>query len=168
MRLIMIRHAAAQAREDAPDDRSRSLTDEGARKFERVATGLACLFDPPVLILSSPLVRARQTAEIVSSVWGGGAIREIEALAEGDADAVEAAAVASGEKAVALVGHEPFMSTHLARLLEVARPESLGFKKGGVAVVDLVPGGRPRNAVLIAFLPPRVCRAAAASFGADE
>jgi phosphohistidine phosphatase len=169
VRLIMIRHAAAQAREEEPDDRSRSLTDEGARKFERVAAGLARLLDPPVAILSSPLVRARQTAEIASSAWGGAAIREIEALARGDADAVEAAAATWGEKAtVALVGHEPFMSEHLARLLGAAHPGCLGFKKGGVAVVDIVPGGRPRNALLVAFLPPRVCRSAAAASDADE
>jgi phosphohistidine phosphatase len=58
---------------------------------------------------------------------------------------------------VALVGHEPWLSELLARLLGSSHDERLEFKKGGVALVD-VPGRLEDGGRLVAYLPPRLMR----------
>jgi phosphohistidine phosphatase len=157
MRLIVIRHAIAVERSpDIPDD-ARPLTQEGKRRFRQAARGLARLFPQPDLLLSSPLLRARQTARIAGKAWsmpvteeaalGGGSVAELEsALRRVPAQAT-----------VALVGHEPQVSEFLAHLLGSSQPDRLTFKKGGVAVVDR-PAGADAPGVLVAVLPPRLLR----------
>src|SRR5262245_54265929 len=71
MRLLMIRHAIAVPRgtPDIPDD-ERRLTQRGRRRFRSAARGLACLVKRPDVLLSSPLPRARETADIAAREWG--------------------------------------------------------------------------------------------------
>src|SRR6266436_1539159 len=65
--LYLIRHALAADRGDAwPDDSKRPLTDEGMSRMRKAARGLARLGVSVEVVLTSPLVRARQTAEIVA------------------------------------------------------------------------------------------------------
>jgi phosphohistidine phosphatase len=61
------------------------------------------------------------------------------------------------EACVALVGHEPWLSEMLARLLGSSEAERLVFRKGGVAVVDL-PGPPEEGGALVAYLPPKLMR----------
>jgi phosphohistidine phosphatase len=159
MRLIIIRHATAVDRSpDIPDD-ARPLTQEGKRRFREAARGLARLFPQPDLLLTSPLLRALQTARIAAKAWhvpvteeaalGGGSVAELEsALRRLPAQAT-----------VALVGHEPQVSEFLAHVVGSGQPDRLTFKKGGVAVVDL-PAGPAGVGTLVAVLPPRVLRRA--------
>jgi phosphohistidine phosphatase len=66
--LYFIRHGLAEDRGDAwPDDTKRPLTDEGMSRMRKAARGLARIGVSIEVVLSSPLVRARQTAEIVAS-----------------------------------------------------------------------------------------------------
>jgi phosphohistidine phosphatase len=159
MRLFIIRHAIAVDRSpDIPDD-ARPLTDEGRKRFRGAARGLARLFPKPDLLLTSPLLRAKQTARIAGRAWhvrpteeaalGGGSVSDLEA----------ALRRVPGESAVALVGHEPQVSEFLAHLLGSTHPDRLTFKKGGVAVVDR-PAGSDGPGVLVAVLPPRTLRRA--------
>jgi len=70
MEVILVRHAVAHERNRRswPDDSQRPLTTEGARKFRKAAHGIgACLPSAPAL-LSSPYVRARETAAILGKV----------------------------------------------------------------------------------------------------
>ena len=71
MELVLMRHAIAEERSDRwPDDGKRPLTKEGERKHRAVSEALRRMgvtFDE---ILSSPLVRARQTAEITARAYG--------------------------------------------------------------------------------------------------
>ena len=68
MEIYLIRHAIAEERgDDWPDDDDRPLTEEGIRRFEEAARGLLEFDAHPVRILTSPLVRARQTAELLAA-----------------------------------------------------------------------------------------------------
>ena len=71
MQLYIVRHGIAIDREDpkCPPDPERFLTEEGTEKTKQVAKGLAEIGTVPDLILSSPYVRAFQTAEIVASAF---------------------------------------------------------------------------------------------------
>lgn len=158
MRLVIIRHAAAVphgtpgiAEEDRP------LTPEGEAKFREAARALARVFDRPDALLTSPWLRARQTAAIAGAAWKIEP-KEAKALAGGTFEEHAALLDAYPKDAtLVIVGHEPYVSGLLARLLGVKRPERLEFKKGGVAVVDL-PGALAEGGVLVAYLPPKVLR----------
>lgn len=158
MRLFIVRHAIAVDRSpDLPDD-ARPLTAEGKKRFRQAARGLARLFPKPDLLLSSPLLRAVQTARIASKAWGLPVTQE-DALGGGTVAELEAALKrVAGESAVVLVGHEPQVSEFLAHLLGSNQPDRFTFKKGGVAVVDR-PTGAEGPGTLVAVLPPRVLRA---------
>src|SRR6188508_2488209 len=71
MRLIIIRHAIAVER-GTPDiaDEERPLTRKGEQRFRAAARGLARIEARPDVLLTSPLPRARQTAEIAAQAWG--------------------------------------------------------------------------------------------------
>jgi phosphohistidine phosphatase len=159
MQLLIIRHAIAVPRgaTGIPDER-RPLTPEGEERFRECARGIATLVERPDALLTSPWLRARQTAEIAAAAWGRCRVVETEALAGGSLE--EQAAVldryAKGST-VAVVGHEPYVSALLARILGSADAERLAFKKGGAALVD-VPGRLAGGGSLVFFLPPKVLR----------
>jgi phosphohistidine phosphatase len=159
VKLLLIRHAAAVPR-DAPgiDDAARPLTKEGESRFREAARGLASLVDRPDLLLTSPWLRARQTAVIAAAAWGGVDPQDAEALAGGSFAELATLLDRLARKAtVAAVGHEPHLSALLARLLGSSRPEGLGFKKGGAALVELA-GRLEDGGALVFFLPPKVLR----------
>jgi phosphohistidine phosphatase len=159
MRLLIIRHATAVPRgtPDMPDD-ERPLTKKGERRFRRAAAGLARLMKRPDALLSSPLPRARRTAEIAAKEWGKVEVQDEPALAGGSFNEI---ATALGrfptESTVAIVGHEPDLSSVLGRLLGTSHGERLIFKKGGAALTD-VPGSLSEGGTLIWYLPPRILR----------
>jgi phosphohistidine phosphatase len=161
MRLVLIRHAAAvPSGTPGIGDDERPLTRQGERKFQRAARGLARLEPRPAAILTSPLPRARRTAEIAAAAWGRRRPLDEPALAGGRFEDWEQALAGLGSVArVVIVGHEPHLSGFLARLIG-ARPERLGFRKGGVAIVE-VPGSLQAGGQLLAFLAPRTLRALA-------
>ncbi|MGH7321735.1 MAG: SixA phosphatase family protein, partial [Candidatus Rokuibacteriota bacterium] len=71
MKLLLIRHAIAVPRgtPGIPDDH-RPLTPKGERRFRKAARGLARIMRRPTALLTSPLPRARRTAEIAAKAWG--------------------------------------------------------------------------------------------------
>jgi phosphohistidine phosphatase len=159
MELIIIRHAIAvpHGTPGIPDE-DRPLTPEGEQKFREAAKGLAALVDRPDALLTSPWLRARQTAAIAAAAWGRIEPIETAALASGSFD--EQAEVLDRyprEATVAVVGHEPWVSGLLARLLGTRHDERLEFKKGGVALVE-VPGRLAGGGRLVWYLPPKVLR----------
>jgi phosphohistidine phosphatase len=163
MQLLLIRHAIALPRgtPDIPDD-ERPLTPEGVKKFEQAARGLASIVSRPDALWTSPLLRARHTAEIAATVWKKLAARELPALADGDFGGLAAAlAELPADATAAAVGHEPHLSELLARLLGSKRAECLTFRKGGAALVEL-PGALAQGGTLLWFLPPKLLRRLAA------
>ena len=161
MRLLLVRHGEAveRGKEGIPDD-LRPLTREGERRFRKAARGLARLGPTPDLILTSPLPRARRTAEIAARAFGRVQIRESANLASGDHEALAQELAGHEEDLVALFGHEPHLSALLAALLGSVAPDRLAFGKGGAALVDL-PGGLSKGGQLAFFLPPKLLRRAA-------
>jgi phosphohistidine phosphatase len=135
MEIYLVRHAIAHERDPGrwPDDALRPLTEEGIARFESAARGLRRIVPAVDRVLSSSFTRAWQTAEILASHAGWPAAVAADELASGDpADAV-ALLERQAVRSVALVGHEPHLSS-LASLLLVgdgARAE-MELKKGGV------------------------------------
>jgi phosphohistidine phosphatase len=159
VQLLIIRHAIAvpHGTPGVPDE-ERPLTEEGVSRFRECSRGIAALVERPDALLTSPWRRARQTAEIAASAWGRCQAVDCPALAGGSFE--EQATVLdrhSQDATVAVVGHEPYVSALLARLLGCPEAERLAFKKGGAALVDvsdrLADGG-----TLVFFLPPTALR----------
>jgi phosphohistidine phosphatase len=162
MKLLIIRHAAAVPRGTpgiADDDRP--LTPSGKTKFRAAAQGLARVTGRPDLLLTSPLPRAKATAEIAALAFKRVEPRIEPALAGESAEGIVAAlGRLPPVQTVAIVGHEPVLSALLAHFLGASQPERLAFKKGGAALVDL-PDGPAAAGKLVWFLKPRILRALA-------
>ncbi|MCU0695089.1 MAG: phosphohistidine phosphatase SixA [Myxococcaceae bacterium] len=152
MKLYLVRHAIA---EEGADDDARALTKEGVARFRQQVALLERLDVTFDRVLHSPKKRAVDTAEL------------LERLCEGDFEVTPLLASAPTQRlldacvgeAVALVGHEPHLSTLLAWLVlgeKVAGKVEL--KKGAVACLDgpLAPG----QMQLTWVLPPKVARRA--------
>jgi phosphohistidine phosphatase len=158
--LLVIRHAIAEPRGDAwPDDTQRPLTDKGAARMHDIASRLQALGEIADVVLTSPLVRAKQTADIVAEVWSPSpTIMEMPALAPGHTPAATAAALAAcrGHARVAVVGHEPDLGEWVAWVIGARLP--LPFKKGGVARVDVPTWPPSRDGQLIWFATPKMLR----------
>lgn len=159
VRLYLVRHGVAEERGPSwPDDSMRPLTAEGIERMREVARGLAAAgveFDE---ILTSPLTRARQTAELLARAYGRPPrVATFEALAGGSPPAVvNGLARFARRRSLALVGHEPALG-ELAAVL-VGASQAIPFKKGGVCcvAVDGLPPAVP--ATLEWFMPPRLLR----------
>lgn len=159
MQLLIVRHGAAVDRDTPgiPDD-ERPLTPDGEKKFRQAARGLLQVIDKPYAILTSPLPRAHRTAEILSEAFGTVTLTATPALSYGSFEELFELLHEYPKKAlVAVVGHEPSLSSLLARLIGSKDAAALGFKKGGMALVELE-GGLKDGARLIWFLPPRLLR----------
>ena len=162
VKLLLIRHAIAVPRgtPGIPDD-ERPLSARGERRFRRAARGLARVARRPDVILTSPLPRALRTAEIVAKAWGRLEPEPQPALASGRVKAVLTLLAAQPRDAmIAIVGHEPHLSTLLARLIGTAKSERLTFRKGGAALVAIV-GPPTHGGRLIWHLTPKLLRALA-------
>jgi phosphohistidine phosphatase len=158
--LYLIRHAiAAERGSEWPDDSKRPLTERGMNRFKDAVKGLRRLDVVVDEIFTSPLVRARQTAEILAAgLDGKPPIKVLDALAPGHTPAsvmTQLARVAKRRR-IALVGHEPDLGELSAHLIGAGR--ALPFKKGGVCRIDLGSLTSKRAASLIWFLPPNVMR----------
>jgi phosphohistidine phosphatase len=158
--IYLVRHGLAEERGDAwPDDSKRPLTEEGMSRMRKSVRGLSRLGVSLEVVLTSPLVRARQTAEIVAA---GTSPRPSLVSADSLApDGSFAAVVADLEKharkrRIALVGHEPAIGELAARL--IGSRHAIEFKKGAVCRIDLatIPPSGPGN--LRWLLTPKILR----------
>ncbi len=129
MRVYLCRHAKAAPGE--PDE-LRELTGKGRRQAEELAERLAAAAEPPVLVLTSPLVRARQTAEAIADATGA-SLQVDRRLAPGATLAGLREAVADEKGPVATVGHQPDCS-EIALAATGADP---GFSPGAMAKLEL-------------------------------
>jgi phosphohistidine phosphatase len=159
MRLLIVRHAIAVPRgtSGVPDE-ERPLTPEGRARFRGTARGIAKILGRPDVLLTSPWLRARQTASILAKAWGRVEPVEETALAGGTFEE-QAVALDRHRDAglVAIVGHEPYLSELLARLIGARGGERLELKKGGIALVEL-DGGIDEGGALRLYLGPGVLR----------
>jgi phosphohistidine phosphatase len=160
VKLLLIRHApAVRTGSVGIRDGERPLTPRGRARFRVAARGLARISDRPDVLLTSPLVRARATAEIAAAAFRKLTPRVEPALGRDNVDAVVAALQKCPRDAmVAVVGHEPTLSRLLARMLGVHQHDDrFAFKKGGAALLDL-PDGPAGSGQLRWFVKPRILR----------
>jgi len=156
MQIWLVRHAVAVEPEDfAGSDAERPLTEKGIRRFREFAGWLAEATDGPDVILSSPLVRAVQTAELLSKAFGHKKkeVRQDATLGPGcTAHAILEAAASLKVERVAVVGHQPDLAINTSSLLGGGE---VVFDKGCVAAIEL-----PRLAVgsgrLLWFVGPKL------------
>jgi len=158
--IYLIRHGVAEERSEAwPDDAKRPLTDHGIDRLRKSARGLARIGVAPDVVLTSPLVRTRQTAEVVAAAFDPRPhIVAAESLAPGGSfQAVIADLEKQSRKAsIALVGHEPGIGELAARLAGSRHP--FEFKKGAVCRIDLDALPPTGPGTLRWFLTPRIMR----------
>ncbi|HYC21197.1 MAG TPA: phosphohistidine phosphatase SixA [Candidatus Bathyarchaeia archaeon] len=136
--LYLVRHGIAEDHAASGRDADRALTRSGREKMAKAARGLEALEVAPSVILTSPLVRTRETAEIIADQLGRIAIEDCDAIAPGVDHAAVARLVAKRlrEGSVMLVGHEPDMSELFSFLLTGERSLQSHFKKGTVACLS--------------------------------
>lgn len=163
-RLLLIRHAIAEERGDfartGRDDGERPLTDKGRARMRLAARGLRAQMDGIDLLASSPLVRATQTATIVSREFDDCPIREVEVLATGPADAFLSWYLTVADSGlVAVVGHEPYLGEWASWLLAGPSAGFFVFKKGGACLLEFPAGIEPGRAALRWHLAPAQLRA---------
>jgi phosphohistidine phosphatase len=158
--LYLIRHGlAAERGENYPDDTKRPLTSDGIQKLKKEAKALLALDINFDVIVTSPLVRTRQTADIIAAAFRNPPpIVNMASLAPGGSHnaIIEELAKQQRRHRIALVGHEPGLGEFAGRLIGLRR--SLPFKKGAICRIDvtaLPPTGPGR---LRWFLTPRILR----------
>ncbi|APR87255.1 Phosphohistidine phosphatase SixA [Minicystis rosea] len=139
MRLYVMRHGPAEDRAPTGRDPDRALTRAGRDVVERAARALhEARAAAPLRIISSPYLRAAETAEIMARVFGAGAPDLHDDLA-GDADLpldLVRAAQAAGDD-VLLVGHQPIVEELVRVLVHPARPSfGQGFRTATIAALE--------------------------------
>lgn len=154
MKIYFLRHGVAVEPGDwKGNDFDRPLTGDGRERMAREAKALRKLEIDLNAILTSPLVRAKETAAIAA----GGlkiAVKEDERLG-GDFDIESFEAILQDHadaKAIMLVGHEPSMSSVIGHLVGAAR---IDLKKGGLACVELRDASS-MSGELLSLIPPKV------------
>ena len=138
MRLFIVRHAWAGERdsEKYPDDEIRPLTDQGHKRFGCMVKRLAEAGWQPTLLATSPLVRCRQTADIIAArVDGAPKIIELEGLAPGSALQQLVQWSQGKEDGLAWVGHAPDVGLLTAGLIG-GGSGAIDFAKGAVASIN--------------------------------
>jgi phosphohistidine phosphatase len=143
-RLYVIRHAVAEDLAADGDDRSRRLTKKGRKAFARLVRRLAEAGMEVDLVATSPLVRTRETAEILAAELGEPRIEVVDALAPGcDWQAVVEWTVQQDAARVAWVGHAPCVG-RLVALTIGDGSAGIRMQKGAVAAIRLDDGpGQP-------------------------
>jgi phosphohistidine phosphatase len=161
MNLYIIRHAIAvdEGASEYEDDSQRPLTDKGRKKMRQIAKGLRTLGVDFDLILSSPYVRAKETAEILADVFKMKKNIEFSEnlIPMGDPDLLIAE---MNEKynvnSIALVGHEPHLTALISLLVSENAGVDMTLKKGGVCNLSADDLHHSRKATLEWLLTPGI------------
>jgi len=159
MKLYLVRHAIAEDVTEQEDDSLRPLTEKGREKMKRIAQALNEIGVQPDLIVSSPYVRASQTASILAKE-----LKYKEELAYSDFlvpmaepnDMIGEINEKFSMDELMLVGHEPNLSS-LASVLLAGNPDlSINFKKGGVCCLSVDDLHYDRKATLEWLVTPKI------------
>ena len=160
MQCLLLRHAPAVARglPGYPRDQSRPLTDEGRKKMRQIAAGMKALDLAFDLILSSPYVRARQTAELVAGAFKRRRkVLPSQNLAPGgDGEALVQELIDLAAPSILLVGHEPDLGRFVSVLVTGDTGLGLDLKKGGLCRLELPSPHYGRCGTLQWLLTPKL------------
>lgn len=162
MELYILRHAISVERDarGQKSDRDRPLTSEGRMKLRAIARTFGAMEPELDLILSSPYVRAQQTAMLLSrSIDVGVKFKlSVHLEPEGDPEQLirQLGDLHPRPRSVLLVGHEPYLSQLISTLLTGGPDLSLTLKKGGLCKLTLHQLVYGRCATLEWLLTPRL------------
>ena len=162
MQLYIVRHGIAIDREDpkCPSDPERYLTAEGHKRTKDVAKSIVALIDAPRLLISSPYVRAVQTAEIFAAAFDISAakIEKTQLLLPGAEPSgfLRELARKKSVESVMCFGHAPQLDELVSAALG-AKKDITDLKKAGVAYIELA-RVQPASGKLVWLITPRVAR----------
>ncbi|MEK6324047.1 MAG: phosphohistidine phosphatase SixA [Acidobacteriota bacterium] len=144
MELYVIRHAIAEplGKGNQFSDEKRALTEEGRNRMREAVKGLRKLGVELDLIMTSPLVRAVETAEILAGSMGISRkeIQHTPALAPGALAEQLFAEIKShgGAESIALVGHQPDLGSLISRIIQSDHGVlSIQLKKGSIGCINV-------------------------------
>jgi len=164
MKLILIRHGIAEDKDDfartGKSDDLRPLTAEGVARMNEIARGLAQTVSRISVIASSPLVRARQTADTVEEQFPAAQREVIAAMAPDERyDAfLDWLRTKETARCIAAVGHEPHISGLATWLLTGGNEPVLEMKKGSALLIEFDSEVRAGAGQLRWFLTPAQLR----------
>ena len=163
MELLVVRHAIAfeRDRERWRDDRARPLSPDGTARARRAAAGLKNFIRAPDRLWTSPLTRARQTAQILTDVAGWPQAVDTAELSPGaPVMAVLALLAKVRHPMIAVVGHEPGLGILLAACLAGEEGGvTIEMKKNAVACVSFEGAPHAGQGALRWLATPRMLRA---------
>jgi phosphohistidine phosphatase len=153
--LLLLRHGIAEERSPDRADAGRALTPAGIRRTTAVLQRLVALDLQCQRLLTSPLLRARQTAELAVAAGLAPELAQAEALAP-EGDPWPLLSWPSGVDRLALVGHEPDLG-QLASALIGAAPGAVELKKAGIALLRIdAAGPRPSGRLRLLIAPAQL------------
>jgi len=166
MKLYLVRHGIAQERIGGAilNDSQRPLTDEGRDETRVVAHALKRLGVRADLVVASPLVRARQTAEIINEVLGGKEeLKVTDSLAPGgnSSGLYKFLRQFNMVEEIFCVGHEPDIGRLVGTLLWAGPELDIPFKKAGVCRVDVAALPPTIPGTLKWFITPKIANSIA-------
>jgi phosphohistidine phosphatase len=160
LELYLVRHGVAADRgDDYPDDSKRPLTSQGIAKMRKEAKALEALGVTLDLILTSPLVRTRQTADTLAQTMASAPpVQASDALAPAGTTAAVLKELGQHMRLgrIALVGHEPNIGELAARLIGARAP--MPFKKGAICRIDFEVFPPKGAGQLVWFATPKMLR----------
>jgi phosphohistidine phosphatase len=161
MLLYLLRHGIAEDHGSRSSDAERELTDEGKEKTRDALNAVKKMkLFPPDLVISSPLTRARQTAEIALDTFAKDAKFEISDALKSEAEVTDTMSLvekwSKKYTRIMLVGHEPHLSQFGSAILGSPIPV-IEMKKAALAKFEITRIEVPRmRGHLIALLPPKI------------
>jgi phosphohistidine phosphatase len=138
MKIVLIRHARAAPRRLLQRDRTRALTADGRRRQRKAVKGLKVVLPEITQLVSSPLLRARETMDILAAEYPDATRETLVDLAPGGAlrGFMEWSRQQSPQATVAVVGHEPDIGRLAGWLLTGRQAGFIAFKKGAAALIE--------------------------------
>lgn len=162
MILYILRHGIAEKRSPSGDDAARRLTEQGKDRTRAVATGLKAAGCRPDALVTSPLPRASETAEIVAATLGDNLTAQVLPELAPDvapSEALTALKPFGQHQGLMIVGHEPALSS-IASLLLTGSPGAAAFnlRKAGLIALEVPDGFGRGKAEILFMLTPRQLR----------
>jgi phosphohistidine phosphatase len=156
MNIYLIRHGKAEPTSSLVDDKERQLTDEGKKILRSSAEQWKSIIKQPDFILTSPLIRAVQTAEIIAEVmnFNDGVLNENLLLPGSSTNSLIELSKSLNAENIFFVAHQPDLSFHLSRFIGNTEV-NLKFSPGSIAKISFE--GKPKlGKGMLAFLLPPV------------
>ncbi len=154
MQLFFLRHGIAEDRRSGGSDDQRALTDEGRKQLALVGRAMQRLAIRPMTLYTSPLLRTKQTAEIVGSITGGQLTLTPELAPGCTFDQIQPLLRQATGDQMLLVGHAPDMGSMAATLIG-AGSRAIRVPKAGLVCIEYDGRPRPGSGTLRYLLTPQ-------------